>query len=95
LKEGASKQDSLAALVQKLAAGEDYMKILAAQGSDAADFWLTDLSLLKANAQAPGLMGPLHDKGWATDLVNFLDTETRYSDEDLKKPVADGQVALP
>ena len=100
LKEGASKEDSLAAMVQaiqveKLAASEDYQKIVAAQGSDAGDFWLTQESLKKADKQAPGLLKGLHDKGWATDLINFLDTETRYSDDDLKKPLAEGQVALP
>ena len=100
MKEGASKEDSLAAMVQaiqveKLSASEDYQKILAAQGSDAADFWLTSQSLVKADAQAPGLAARLHEKGWATDLINFLDTETRYSDEDLRKPLPEGQVALP
>lgn len=100
MKEGASKEDSLAAVVQaiqveKLAAGEDYQKILATQGSDAADFWLTSQSLVKAEAQAPGLTKSLHDKGWATDLINFLDTGTRYTDDDLKKPLPEGQVALP
>ena len=100
LKEGASKEDSLAAMVQaiqveKLAASEDYQRIVAAQGSDAGDFWLTQESLKKADKQASGLLKGLHDKGWATDLINFLDTETRYSDEDLRKPLADGQVALP
>ena len=100
MKEGASKNDSVAAMVQaiqveKLSQTEEYQKILQSQGSDGADYWLVEKSLAKADEQVPGLVDRLHEKGWATDLINFLDTDMRYSQEDLNKPLAEGQVALP
>ena len=100
MKEGAEKSDSVAAVVQavhleKFRGGHDYQEILQAQGSDAADYWLVEKSLAKADGQVPGLVDRLHEKGWATDLIHFVDTDKRYSEVELNKPLAEGQIALP
>lgn len=100
IKKGATKEDSLAAVIQaiqieKLSQTPEYSKVLNSQGPDAADYWLTSRSLEKVDRQMPGLMARLKDKGWATDLINFLDTDQRFSEEELRQPLPEGQVALP
>lgn len=100
LKDGASKEDSLAAVVQaihleKLAASPEYAAVVARDGSDAGDYWLVTESLARARAQAPGLLERLGALGWATDLVNFRDTEVRVTEEDLRRPLEAGTPALP
>lgn len=100
VKEGATKEDALAAVVQavhveRLAATPEYAAKVAQDGPDAADYWLVDQSLPKARAQAPGLLERLKARGWATDLVDFRDTDQRYSQADLDRPLEPGQPALP
>ncbi|MBT9583275.1 RUS1 family protein [bacterium] len=100
MKEGASKEDSLAAVIQaihveKLRATPEYQQVEQSRGSDAADYWLVEQSLARAQAQTPGLLERFQAQGWATDLVNFRDREERYSQQDLEKPLDPGQAALP
>lgn len=100
MKEGAGREDSLAPVVQaihveRLRATPQYAGIVATQGSDAGDYWLVEQSLGKARQQAPGLLERLAARGWAADLVNFRDTDVRFSPADLQRPLEPGQVALP
>jgi hypothetical protein len=100
MKEGANKEDQVAALVQaleveKLRQSPDFQQVLQQHGSDAADYWLVDQSRQRADLHAPGLLDELQAQGWATDLVNFRDREVRYTSEDLQRPLEPGQVALP
>lgn len=100
LKEGAEKRDAVTAVVQaihmeRLAASPEYQQMVESKGSDGADYWLVEQSLAKAREQGPTLLDKLKEKGWATDLVNFLDTDKRYSEEELNKPLPEGMVALP
>ena len=100
VKEGAERQDVLAAVVQaihveRLRATPQYSEMVAQKGSDAADYWLVEQSLAKTRQQAPGLLERLGERGWAADLVNFRDTGVSYNQEKLQQPLAPGQVALP
>ena len=100
VKDGSGREDSLAPVVQaihveRLSATPEYAEIVARQGSDAGDYWLVERSLAKARQQAPGLLDRLAARGWAADLVNFRDTDMRFTQDDLKRPLEPGKVALP
>lgn len=100
VKDGAKNEDCLTAIVQgiqveRLAVTPGYAEMVATQGSDAADYWLVEQSLARARQQAPGLLQRLADKGWAADLVNFRNTDMRVTDDDLARPLRQGQVTLP
>lgn len=99
MKEGAEKQDSLMAVIQaiqveKLAQSPEFQQVFQQKGSDAADYWLVEQSLLRAQSLSTGLLDALKAKGWATDLVNFRDREVRFSAEDLVRPLGPDQVGL-
>ena len=100
VKEGATKEDSLGAMVQavhveRLAATPEYARIVEQQGADAGDEWLVEQSLAKARSQVPGLLEGLKAKGWAADLINFRDREVRFTPQDLERPLEPGKPALP
>lgn len=100
VKDGASREDSLKAMVQaiyleRLGETPEYSEMLTTRGSDAADYWLVQQSLSKSREVVPDLADRLEAKGWATDLVNFRDTEVSFSPEELEKPLDAGKVALP
>lgn len=100
LKREAKPVDALSAMVQaihveRLAASPAYAEIAQRDGSDAADFWVVEQSLAATRKHAPALLERLGAKGWATDLVDFRDSEERVTEEELARPLSPDQIALP
>jgi hypothetical protein len=100
IKEGASKEDLLEAMVcalqvEKLTTEPHYQNVQANQGSNAADYWLVQESQKRAEKLAPGLLDQLKSQGWATDLINFRDQELRYTPQELQRPLPADLPALP
>ncbi len=65
--------------IERLSTSEEFLKIQADQGQQAADRWLVESSLKKTPADCRPLLEQLKEAGWSADALRFYDNGTRAS----------------
>lgn len=65
--------------IERLSTSEEFLKIQADQGQQAADRWLVEASLKKTPVDCRPLLEQLKEAGWSADALRFYDNGTRAS----------------